>query len=399
MTTNRVVITGIGVFTALGRGMRAQLDAFKNNRTGITKGEHVASELIQKFLVGEVKYSNEALKELSGFDLSKTLCSRTTLLGLIAAKDALADAALTPNEIEDASFISATTVGGMDQGELFYTDYLNKKSPNYNLLNVHDCGQSTETITRLLDINGYSTTLSTACSSSLNAIIYGARLIATNRAERVIVGGTDALCKFTLNGFNSLMILTDEFCKPFDQNRKGLNLGEGSAYIVLEKESHAKGKKIYGEVLGYANTCDAYHQTASSPNADGAYLSMQQALKKANLSLDQIDYINAHGTATPNNDLSESIALKRIFGESVPAFSSTKGFTGHTLAAAGIVESVYSLLAIQEQLVLPNIHFETKIEETQLTPITELKSKTIRHVLTNSFGFGGNNSTVIFGAA
>jgi 3-oxoacyl-(acyl-carrier-protein) synthase len=399
MSTNRVVITGIGVFTALGRGMHTQLDAFENNRTGISKGTYVSSDLVNKFLVGEIKHSNESLKELSGFNLSNTQCSRTALLGLIAAKDAIEDAALSVDQIANASFISATTVGGMDQGEKFYIDYLNKNNPSYDLLKVHDCGQSTEFIVRTLSINGYHTTLSTACSSSLNAIIYGARLIKTNRADRVIVGGSDALCKFTLNGFNSLMILTDEYCKPFDQNRKGLNLGEGSAYIVLEKESLAKGKKIYGEVLGYANTCDAYHQTASSPNAEGAYLSMQQALKKANLSLDQIDYINAHGTATPNNDLTESIALKRIFGESVPAFSSTKGFTGHTLAAAGIVESVYSLLAIQEQVVLPNIHFETEIEETQLTPNTKLKSKTIRHVLTNSFGFGGNNSTVIFGAA
>jgi 3-oxoacyl-[acyl-carrier-protein] synthase-1 len=398
MSNNRVVITGIGIFTALGRGMHTQIDAFKNYRTGITKGEYLKSELINRFMFGEIKFSNESLRELSDTNLFNNQYSRTSLLGLIAANDAIEDANLSIEDLEHTAFISATTVGGMDQSEKFYFDYLNTKNPNYEILNVHDCGHSTEFIAQTLKIKGIQSTLSTACSSSLNAIIYGARLIKTNRANRVIVGGTDAICKFTMNGFNSLMILTEDYCKSFDQNRNGLNLGEGAAYIVLEKESLANGKKKYGEIIGYANTCDAYHQTASSPNAEGAFLSMQKAILNAKLNIDNINYINAHGTATPNNDLSESIAIKRIFGDKIPLFSSTKGFTGHTLAAAGIIETVFSLIAIEEQVVLPNLNFVTPIEETQLIPNTTYTPHTIEYVLTNSFGFGGNNSTVIIGA-
>jgi len=217
----------------------------------------------------------------------------------------------------------------------------------------------------------------------------------------VIAGGSDALCRFTVNGFNSLMILSDQPCKPFDRDRTGLNLGEAAGYFVLESEASVlrRGIKPLAELSGYGNACDAYHQTASSPNGEGAYLAMNQAIKSSGYKPEDIDYINAHGTGTLNNDLSESIALKRIFNEEVPPLSSTKSFTGHTLAAAGGIEAVLAVLSIQNGWVYPNLNFSNKIEETGLVPVTQLLSnKKVNHILSNSFGFGGNNSSLLISA-
>jgi len=215
----------------------------------------------------------------------------------------------------------------------------------------------------------------------------------------VIVGGTDGLAKFTINGFKTLMILSDTFNTPFDNNRKGLNLGEAAAFLVLESDELVKknNSKVLAYVSGYANANDAFHQTASSENGEGAFLAMNKAFEVAGLKPSDIDYINMHGTATPNNDLSEGRAVIRVFGEeNVPDFSSTKAFTGHTLAAAAAIEAVYSVLALQNGVVYPNLNFETPMEEFHLIPQTTLKHKNIEHVLSNSFGFGGNCSTVIF---
>jgi 3-oxoacyl-[acyl-carrier-protein] synthase-1 len=194
------------------------------------------------------------------------------------------------------------------------------------------------------------------------------------------------------------MILSDTNNTPFDNNRKGLNLGEAAAFLVLESEEmvQKENKKVLAYVSGYGNANDAFHQTASSENGEGAYLAMQKAINRASLKPKDIDYINAHGTATPNNDLSEGRAMLRIFEDKMPEFSSTKAFTGHTLAAAGAIEAVYSVLALQHNMIFPNLNFKTPMEEFNLMPQTTLKTKNINHVLSNSFGFGGNCSTVIF---
>jgi 3-oxoacyl-[acyl-carrier-protein] synthase-1 len=210
-----------------------------------------------------------------------------------------------------------------------------------------------------------------------------------------VVGGTDSLSAFTINGFSSLMIYSDEHCQPFDDERKGLNLGEAAAYIVLESEESAKGKEILGFLAGYGNANDAFHPTASSDDGEGAYLAMKTALAIAVLKPEEIDYVNAHGTATPNNDLSEGKSLLRIF-ENVPDFSSTKAFTGHTLAAAGAVEAVFSLLALKNQKVFANLNWKNPMKEFDLKPQTEIKSKAIKTVLSNSLGFGGNCSSLVF---
>jgi len=192
------------------------------------------------------------------------------------------------------------------------------------------------------------------------------------------------------------MILDREHCRPFDASRRGLNLGEGAGFLVLEKASDAKNKKIMAQVSGFANANDAFHQTASSDNGEGPYLAMKQAIDKAGLHTDDIDYINVHGTGTDNNDLTEGIAMIRLFGEKLPPFSSTKAFTGHTLGAAGVIESIIAILSMNNSKIFPNINFKNAIEETGLIPVDKLTEHNMNHVLTNSFGFGGNDSSVVF---
>lgn len=225
-------------------------------------------------------------------------------------------------------------------------------------------------------------------------------MIKAGLLDRAIVGGTDCLSKFTINGFNALMIYSDSHCRPFDEHRNGLNLGEAAAYLVLESPELVKQRTQtpIAYLTGYGNANDAFHQTASSDDGEGAYLAMKQALKVAHLDAADVDYINAHGTATPNNDLAEGQALLRTYGsvEAVPAFSSTKAFTGHTLAAAGAIEAVISILALQHQVVFPNLNFSQPITTLGIVPQTQLLPKKIDHVLSNSFGFGGNCSTLLF---
>ena len=184
-----------------------------------------------------------------------------------------------------------------------------------------------------------------------------------------------------------------------ETERNGLNLGEGAGFLVIESASSAKkrGAKVLCKLAGYANANDAYHQTASSPDGEGATTSMLKALEMSGLTTTDIDYINVHGTGTHNNDLSEGVALKRVFGESLPPFSSTKSYTGHTLGAAAAIEAVFSILALEHGVVFPNLNFSTTIEDLGISPVTQLMTgQKVNNVLSNSFGFGGNNSTLIF---
>jgi len=239
-------------------------------------------------------------------------------------------------------------------------------------------------------------TISTACSSAANAILQAAEQIRRGLKEIVIAGGADALSLFTLNGFNSLMILDKSLCQPFDRDRRGLNLGEGSAFLVLESKESAqkRGAEILGIVSGWANTNDAHHQTASSETGEGAAMAMSRAIQVAELQPEDIDHINAHGTGTGNNDASEGSAILSTFTH-VPPFTSTKSYTGHTLAASGALEAVFSVISLQQQMMFPTLRFHHPINEN-LVPVTELTPGTLKHILSNSFGFGGNCTSLIF---
>ncbi|HLT34041.1 MAG TPA: beta-ketoacyl-[acyl-carrier-protein] synthase family protein [Aquaticitalea sp.] len=393
---NGVAITGMGIISAIGNTLEENKNSLLSSKSGIGELTQIHSKQAARIKVGEVKLTDEDL--IAQLHLPKeTNFTRTALLGLVAAKEAVINAKILDVNDVRTGFISATSVGGMDKTEVYFKDFQNNPD-SQKYIASHHAGDSTQKIADALGISGLVTTISTACSSAANAIMLGARLITAGKLDRVIVGGTDALSKFTINGFKTLMILSDEICAPFDADRNGLNLGEAAAYLVLESNEvvEQQNKKVLAYLSGHGNANDAFHQTASSETGEGAFLAMEKALKSADLQYSQIDYINAHGTATPNNDLSESVAIKRLFGEKVPDFSSTKAFTGHTLAAAGAIEAVFSVLAIQEQQLFPNLNFKIKIPETGLLPVTTLKRKTIHHVLSNSFGFGGNCSTLIF---
>lgn len=391
----KVFVTGLGVVSGIGIGVDENVASLRAGRSGM--GQVTLFPTAIDVPVSEVKCSNEALKELLDLDSGDTY-SRTILLGMLAAKEAFEDAKVSQaKRTERIGIISATSVGGMDTSEHFYESF--KQNPRKGRLRDivdHDCSASTELIADYLDIKDTKTTISTACSSAANAIMRGAELIRTGYLDTVIVGGTDALCRFTLNGFNSLMILDKEHCRPFDESRTGLNLGEGAGYLVLQSEKSCN-RTPYCELTGFANANEAYHQTGSSAEGDGPFLSMSQAIAMSGIPPQEVGYISTHGTGTPSNDASESRALQRIFGEHVPAFSSVKPFIGHTLGASGGIEAVYSVLSLHNGCVYPNLNFCQPIAATGLVPqINYQEGLPIRHVVCNSFGFGGNDASLVF---
>ena len=392
-----VHVAGIGVISAIGNSVSETWKSFASQASGIgpiTLFESVHKDVLP---VGEVKMTNKALSERLSL---KTHLSRTAMLGIQAAREAVADSGIDLKQWR-AGLLSATTVGGMDKTEGFFVDFLKTPAHGGRLRDVvnHECGKSTELIADDLGITGFISTINTACSSSVNSIAFGSRLIREGMLDVVVAGGTDALTKFTLNGFNSLMILDRNPCRPFDANRNGLNLGEGAGFLILVSDRVKNKERLhpYAYVNGFANTNDAFHQTASSPDGRGSFGAMQKALTMSGLNPEEIDYVNLHGTGTLNNDLSEGIAIKRMYGDRYPRLSSTKAFTGHSLGASGGMEAVFSILAIDRQCVFPNLRFENSIPETGIQPQVRFEQEVdIRHVMSNSFGFGGNCSSIVF---
>lgn len=398
--SSSVYVAGVGVISGIGNNVAEHLDAFEHEKAGM--GPITRMNTIHKgeLPVAEVKLSNEELISMTGLP---ERMSRTGLLSLVAAREAISDAGIAGISSYRMGFVSANTVGGMDKSEDFFVDFMadNNKGKLRNIFD-HECGSMTEVVADKLGIKYFITTLSTACSSSANSVFYATRLIRNGVLDIAVAGGADALTKFTLNGFNTLMIVDKQFCRPFDQNREGLNLGEGAGYLVLVSDRVAGQLDKFPccRISGYSNSNDAYHQTASSPDGTGSYLAMKGALEKSGLQPSDISYINLHGTGTPNNDSSEGIAIKRLFDPHYPPMSSTKSFTGHTLGASGGIEAVFSALAIKHGLIYPNLRFNTRMEELPFEPEKHfLSGRQIRHVMSNSFGFGGNCTSLIFSAA
>ena len=379
-----IFISGAGVVSAIGFGKAETLASLRSGLSGIAPRKYLETQL-DDVLLGEVKATSAALAALCGAPAG---LPRTSLLGIIALKEALEEAGI--EDLSGIPLIGGTTVGGMDLTE--------KSFPVYNAL--HDCGASTEAIAAHFGGALWSTTLSTACSSAANAILCGANLIRCGLASRVAVGGAEALSSFHLNGFNSLMIVDREPCRPFDKSRAGLNLGEGAAFLILESEESllGRGGKALARLSGFGNACDAYHQTASSPTGEGAFLAMRKALSTAGLRPEDIDYVNAHGTGTPDNDAAESAALRRVFGEALPPVSSTKAFTGHTTSASGSIEAVICLLALSEGFIPRQLNWK-EADPACIIPSVKDLERPLRHVLCNSFGFGGNDTSLLISNA
>lgn len=391
----KVYVTGVGIITTLGDSLESNRNGLKEGRSGIGSLDFFTTKYSETLLFGEIKLSNNQLKDI--LNVKNTGVSRTSLLALHAFNQAIVDAEINDKDLsrQDTALIIANTVGGMCLTDELYQD-ANQHNFGSDYISSYDCGSVGIFLQEKFGIRGIVNTINTACSSSANAIMYGARLIKNGHAKKVIVGGTDSLAKFTINGFNSLHILSPGLCAPFDNNRNGLNLGEGAAFLVLEGEKDIVNQKLYAEVKGYANANDAFHPSTLSENGDGPYFAMEKALKQADLKPSDIDFINTHGTGTENNDQVESKAMLRLFNNNVPAFTSTKSNIGHTLGASGAIEAAFCILNLLHQEIYPSLNFKKPIISSGLIPEQLYYKKTVKNVMSNSFGFGGNCSSLIF---
>ena len=392
--TNNVAIIGSGIVSAIGCTKSEVLTALLEERSGICEMLFLDS-LHHEFPVGEVKMSNSKMKEMLGIEEDR-IVSRTVLMGALAIKQAVEEAKPAMPSLPRIVIINGTTVGGMDITERFYNSM--KIDKEYlSLINHHDCGSCTSEMASICGINAEICTVSTACSASLNAIAVGADMLRREEADIVIAGGAEALSKFHLNGFNTLMILDKDRCRPFDDSRAGLNLGEGAAFVVMTRSDECANSLTKSLTIeGYGNACDAFHQTATSDEGTGASQAMKEALSMAGLQPVEIDYINAHGTSTPNNDSTESEALMRVFGEHIPPVSSTKPFTGHTTSASGAIELIICQLAMENGFIPTNLGWTTPMKRG-IKPSVGTQHQKLHYVMCNSFGFGGNDTSLILG--
>ena len=353
--------------------------------------------------------------QVRGFDPHRSIpaefsvkrMSRADQLGFAASIEALTDAGLYP--LPDA-FREETGVaigggsGGLFEAENFYAGLLKKgfSRSRFSRLSTIYCASSADRIASGFRLCGPKTTFMTACSAGATALGYARDMILNGQAKMMLAGGVEPMCRITYAAFNALKAVDEDVCRPFAGNRAGLSLGEAAAIVVMEPldDALARGAKIYGEILGYGVTCDSFHMTAPDEKASGAVRSMQAALKDSGLSIEDIDYINAHGTATPVNDVTETKAIRDVFGArayQIPV-SSTKSMHAHTLGAAGALEGIACLLALTKGFIPPTIHSDERDPDCDLDYVTEGARKAdLRIILSNSFAFGGNNTTVIFG--
>ena len=393
----KIIVSGMGILSSLGNGVAENHHKLSKATHGLSSLDFLSTIHAKVFPFGEIKKATSELIHDANLDHDKGY-SRTAVLGILALKQAYQQAKIPLSNHLRIGLINATTVGGMCEVEKYYFDFLELPTKITEYSDTIDCADCTHRMADYFQIKHFVTTISTACSSSANAIILGSRLVKQGIIDIAICGGTDALTRFTINGFNALKNIDRNFCKPFDANRNGLNLGEAAAYIIIEKESSCieRGAKPLAAISGYSNFNEAFHMTAPNPEGEGAFQVMERSLKMANLQTSDIHYINAHGTATLTNDESESNAMIRLFGQ-LPAFSSTKSYTGHTLAASGAVEAVFSINALLQQCVYSNLNFESPMPDTLLVPQLNFETKNnLHHVMSNSFAFGGNNASLIF---
>jgi 3-oxoacyl-(acyl-carrier-protein) synthase len=325
--------------------------------------------------------------------------SRSDRLGWLAAREAIAAAKINFSSCADrAGIVLGCSVGGSFDSERFLTTLIKQGKMRARPTRFHECASVVELIAEEFGLFGPGMAITTACSSGALAIATAAEMILAGEADVMLAGGADSLSRMTWGGFHSLLLVDSAGCRPFDAKRAGTSLGEGAAILVLESEEFARrrGAKILARLTGWGASCDAHHTTAPHPEGEGAVAAMQSALNRAGLKSSDINYINAHGTGTRDNDLVESKALKAVFGERVPPFSSTKHFFGHALAASGAIEAVVCVEALRHQEIPPNSGFLESDPAIGLEPVTKFQHAPLTHVMSNSFGFGGSNAVLIF---
>lgn len=371
----RVYISGMGIITSLGNGVSRTTDAIQESLSGIRPLILFPTAFNQPLPVGAVAHLAE------NDDLP-----RTHQLSRLAAEQAMVDS----NKSLDAVVVGVTT-GGM-----LTTEYLLKKNArDPKLFQMHATGSVAEDIARQYRCPGPALTVSTACSSGAAAIKIALEMLRSGRVKRVLAGGADSLCRLTYYGFNSLQLIDPDGARPFDQNRRGMTVGEGAAMLLLvaNEPDHA-----IAEILGAGLSCDAYHPATPHPRGRGALAAMQTAIDDAGISPADIDYINLHGTGTLDNDISEARAIDTLYNRKKPLLSSIKGACGHSLAAAGAIEAVISAISISSGVVPANVGCRRPDPELKLDPVMQPAQRPIETVLSNSFGFGGNNAAIVLSA-
>ena len=392
------VITGTGIICAAGCGVTAVWESVRANRSGLGPLTLFSSPRYANHLVGQVR---DKVDELAG----TVRGSRSDKLSWIAAREALAAAGLEAGlgkiNSERVGVMLGATVGGMLGTETFLTALLRENKHRFGPLRFHECAGAADLCANKIGALGPVATLSTACSAGAMAILAAAELIEQGEADIMLAGAGDSLSRLTLNGFGSLLLLDPNGCRPFDARRTGINLGEGAAMLVIEAEETAvaRGAKILARLAGWGASCDAFHATAPQAEGRGALAAMHRALERGQLQPDEIDFVSAHGTATPDNDAMETRALKKLFGGAVPPVASVKRFFGHTLAASGAIKAVLAVQSLREQAVPGTPGFEIADEKLGLEPVKEFQALPVAHILSNSFGFGGNNVALVFGRA
>ncbi|WP_353856130.1 beta-ketoacyl-ACP synthase II [Bacillus sp. Bos-x628] len=408
MDKKRVVVTGLGALTPLGNDVET---TWKNAIAGVSGVGPITR-------VDSSEYTAKVAAELKDFNIEDYMekkearkMARFTQYAVAAAQQALEDSRLEITD-ENAPRVGVwvgSGIGGLETFEEQFEIYSNKGarrvSPFFVPMMIPD--MATGQISIALGAKGVNSCTVTACATGTNSIGDAFKVIQRGDADAMITGGTEApLTKMSFAGFCANKALSTNpdpatASRPFDKNRDGFVMGEGAGIIVLEELEHAlkRGATIYAEIVGYGSTGDAYHITAPAPNGEGGVRAMKEAIRDAGVNVDEIDYINAHGTSTPYNDKFETIAIKEVFGEHANqlAISSTKSMTGHLLGAAGGVEAIFSILAIKESVIPPTINLKTPDEECDLDYVAnEARSKEVKAALSNSLGFGGHNATIIF---
>ncbi|MDQ3281161.1 MAG: beta-ketoacyl-[acyl-carrier-protein] synthase family protein [Acidobacteriota bacterium] len=390
--STRIAVTGAGIICSIGRNKAEVWQSIEESRAGIGRMTRFPGETFP------TEIAAEAVAELPIGRREAKRLSRTDLLAVAAAKEALEQAG---NVALDRAVVSTgTSTGGLLEGEEYYFRRIiagRRRAPASRVLQQPTSSPS-DAVARVFNLGGGVISNATACASAGAAIGMAADFLRSRHADVALAGGSDALCRLTYSGFNVLQAVDPEPCSPFGASRKGITLGEGAGYLVLERwdDAVARGATILAELCGYGASCDAHHPTAPAEDGRGAEAAMRGALNEAQLSPAAVDYVNAHGTGTLLNDSAETKAIIAALGHSVPV-SSSKSFFGHTLGASGAVEAVVTVLALQNQLAPPTLRLGNAADDCPLDYIPHTpRPLPMSNALSNTFGFGGSNVSLAF---
>jgi 3-oxoacyl-[acyl-carrier-protein] synthase II len=387
----RVLVTGLGVTSPFGAGVKAYW-------AGLAAGGCAIRPLT---LIDADGFRCRIAAEVPEVGTGSPRRSRADRLALGAAAEAIEDAGLSPADRADAALVVGAVGGGMLEAESWYwARARGERAPGWAAsLRAMLPAAHAETVAHRLGLGGPRHTVVTACSSGAVALAEAAELVADGVVDVAMAGGVDAITRMCFMGFNALKLLDPEPCRPFDRDRRGMSIGEGAAFVVLESAEHARarGRRAHAELVGHGTSTDAYHVTAPQPQGEGMVRAMRAALAVAGLNPAEVGYVNAHGTATPQNDRVEASAITQVFGAGRPLVSSTKSMIGHTMAAAGSLEAAATILALAHEIVPPTANLATIDPDVEFDCVPRVaREAVIEHAISNSFGFGGQNITLVF---